>query len=77
MGISPKHQRSVVRWAHLVAGSGLGAVVYGPGEWVTTVRAPLQLVLFPVAAATGLWLWQGHRLRRWLAQSSPSLKEST
>lgn len=61
-----KRRRDLVRALHLLLALPLGALAYGPPEFALAFRAALQFVVFPALALSGLWLWQGARLVRWL-----------
>lgn len=59
-----RRQRLIVRWIHLVVAVALGFLVYLPPSTSTGLRAVLMLVGVPLAAASGLYLWQQARIRR-------------
>jgi hypothetical protein len=58
--------RSRQRLLHLVFGTVLGAFLYSPLGGVAAVELAVQVVVFPALVLSGLLLWQGHRVRRWL-----------
>lgn len=59
--------RNVVRFAHLAGAGILGTYVYSPWAGVDWFRFLVQAVVFPTLAASGVWLWKGHAVRRWWA----------
>lgn len=61
---SLRNRRQLVRAGHLLVSAVLGAVVYAPEPVALALRPVAQTAAFPLIAATGLWLWQGHRLGR-------------
>lgn len=69
--LTNKQRRDFVRTVHLLLTLPLGAIVFGPPEWVLGLRGVLQYLIFPLLALSGLWLWQGTRLARWLKRASP------
>lgn len=66
MSRSPLWRRSTHRTAHLLLAVALGAFVYSPLRTVPEAVLLVQTVLFPALALSGLLLWKGGRLRRWL-----------
>lgn len=62
-------RRSTHRLAHLVLAVGLGAFVYSPLRTVPEAVVVVQAVLFPLLALSGVLLWKGPQLRRYLTES--------
>lgn len=70
--MSTRNQRTVVRYLHLALGAALGAYVYLPLHLEAireVLRVSLMFVGVPAVVMTGLWLWQGARLRAALRRS--------
>lgn len=70
--MTTKQWRAIVRYTHLVVGFLLGAYVYLPfhlEELREVLRVSLTFVGVPVVVLTGLWMWQGPKLRRSLGRS--------
>lgn len=63
--------RSTHRRLHLLVASALGTFVYSPLRTVPEAVLLVQLVVFPLLVASGLWLWQGHRLGAWWRERRP------
>lgn len=72
---SPRRQRLVSRWIHLVAAAVLGTYVYAPVELVEPFRLWLQIVVIPLAGVSGLLLWQQARIRRWWTRLIAPLRD--
>jgi hypothetical protein len=53
---------------HLALGAALGAYLYSPLGEVAAVEIAVQVPVFPALALSGLLLWRGHRVRRWLGR---------
>lgn len=66
--LSAVWSRSRQRLVHLLLGSALGVFVYSPLAAVPAVELAVQVVVFPALVLSGLLLWRGPRLRRWLAR---------
>ncbi len=66
MHVSNKHQRQLVRLLHLLIGSALGFLVYAPPSLTEGLRLIMQVGVLPLVVLTGLWLWYGTRLLKYL-----------
>jgi hypothetical protein len=73
---SPVWRRSVQRAVHLLPAIVLGTFVYAPVRSDPLFVLFVQVVVFPALVASGLLLWQGGRLRRWLRARRASGSES-
>jgi hypothetical protein len=61
-------RRATHRVAHLLLAGGLGVFVYSPLRTDSTAILAVQVVLFPLLALSGVLLWKGGQLRRWLRE---------
>ena len=77
MHLSNKHQRQVVRLIHLLIGSALGFLVYAPASLTEGLRLVMQVGVLPILVLSGLWLWYGTRLLKYLRASSVLSTSST
>jgi hypothetical protein len=57
-------QRSIVRWVHLVLSIPILGYIYSPFENIPDYAPPTRYVFVPIMVLSGLWMWQGHRVRR-------------
>lgn len=57
-------QRSLMRWIHLLGAAAIGTYVYAPWRDLLWFTFLMQVVVLPSLTLTGLWMWQGHKLRR-------------
>jgi hypothetical protein len=71
MAHSISFRRAVTRGLHLAASLPLGTLVYAPAEFADQIRPLVQIVLFPALGVSGIWMWQGSRLRRLLQPARP------
>lgn len=62
--MSPTDRRRL-RYLHLILAAPVGAALYSPWPVADTVAAVL---VFPLLAASGLFMWLGPRLRTRLAR---------
>jgi thiosulfate reductase cytochrome b subunit len=59
-------QRTIVRWIHLILAIPILGYVYSPFEELPNYAGPTRFVFFPAIVLTGLWMWKGHVVRRWM-----------
>ncbi len=57
-------QRAIFRRIHLVLAIPIIGYVYSPFENLPQYAGPTRYVFFPALAASGLWMWKGHVVRR-------------
>lgn len=57
-------QRSLMRWIHLIGAAAIGTYVYAPWRDMLWFTLLMQIIILPSLTLTGLWMWQGHRLRK-------------
>ncbi|SFE92814.1 hypothetical protein [Thermoflexibacter ruber] len=62
-------QRSLTRWLHIIVGSTIATYIYSPWGEVLVFQLLTKVVLIPLTAITGLWLWKGHLVRRGFTKS--------
>jgi hypothetical protein len=65
-------KRSVFRWIHIVFSVPIIGYVYSPFEEIPKYAPATRFVFLPVLVLSGLWMWQGHRLRRLISKESPT-----
>jgi hypothetical protein len=71
-GISMKQstKRSILRWIHIVFAIPIFGYVYSPFEEIPNYAPAVRYVFLPVLVLTGLWMWQGHVVRRLIWKTS-------
>lgn len=62
--------RRLHRIVHLLLATLLGVILYSPLGEHTLFAAMIPLVLYPGLLVTGLLLWKGHAIRRWIGRRS-------
>jgi hypothetical protein len=60
-------ERKIIRWLHLLLSIPILGFIYGPVASIPRAAFAVRFVFLPVVILSGLWLWQGHLVRRWLA----------
>ena len=72
-----KHLRKQLRLIHILASAILGMFIYSPWRNNQTLFLAMGFAIFPIVALTGLWMWQGARLKKWLTQGQTSSLSSS
>lgn len=69
-------ERDVMQWVHLVGSAAIGTFVYSP--WRNQAEFPLSMRVFVIPALifTGLWMRQGHRMKKFLSSSQHKPEDS-
>jgi hypothetical protein len=61
-------QRTIFRWIHIICGIPILGYVYSPFEEIPNYAPAVRIVFFPVLVVSGLWMWQGHVVRRLISR---------
>jgi hypothetical protein len=57
-------ERNLMRWIHLFGSVAIGTFVYSPWRNEPMFVLSMQILAIPTLTLTGLWMWQGHRLKK-------------
>lgn len=57
-------KRSIVRWVHLILSIPIIGYIYSPFDQIPNYAPLTRYVFLPAMVLSGLWMWQGHRVRR-------------
>jgi hypothetical protein len=63
-------QRLIVRSIHLVLVIPIFGYIFSPFEALPAYAPKVRFVFFPLMVLTGLWMWKGHVLRRFISRRS-------
>jgi hypothetical protein len=66
--MSEATQRSIIRWIHLVFSIPIIGYIYSPFERLPDYAPPTRFVFFPIMLLSGLWMWKGHIVRRFISK---------
>ena len=58
------HIRKFITWLHVLLGGAVSAYFYSPLRETPEALALFQYMLLPGAALSGLYLWQGHKVKK-------------
>jgi hypothetical protein len=61
-------KRSIVRSIHLVLSIPIIGYIYSPFEQLPAYAPRVRFVVVPVMLLSGLWMWKGHALRRFMSK---------
>lgn len=62
--------RLIFRWIHIVISIPMLGYIYGPIEEVQKYAPVLRRVFVPIIVVSGLWMWKGHLVRRFIPRRS-------
>jgi hypothetical protein len=62
-------ERKIIRWFHIIASIPVVGYIYGPVADIPQAAWMVKMLLFPLVALSGLWMWKGHVVKRWVKRS--------
>jgi hypothetical protein len=63
-------KRSILRWIHIVFSIPILGYIYSPFEKLPDYAPRVRFVVVPVMLLSGLWMWKGHAVRRFISKRS-------
>jgi hypothetical protein len=66
--ISNTAQRSILRWIHIIFSIPILGYIYSPFERLPDYAPPTRYVFIPLMVASGLWMWKGPVLVRFISK---------
>jgi len=63
-------KRSIFRWIHIVCGIPILGYIYDSPSDTPNYAPSVRYIFLPVLLLSGLWMWKGHMVRRWISKSS-------
>ncbi len=64
--MNPQKERKVIRRLHIIGGTLLAVYVYSPWSAIQAVDLVMEIVILPLLITSGLWLWKGMIVKKWL-----------
>lgn len=64
--MSAAAERKLIRWIHIICSIPLLGYVYGPVASMHYAAMAVRFVFLPVIVLSGLWLWKGMVVKKWL-----------
>jgi len=65
-------KRSIFRWIHIVFAIPIVGYVYSPFQELPNYAPVVRFVAVPIIVLTGLWMWKGHVVRRFVFRKKAS-----
>jgi hypothetical protein len=59
-------ERKIIRWVHILLSVPVIGYIYGPVAQIPEAVRMVRLFFFPIIVLSGLYLWKGHLLKKWL-----------
>lgn len=66
-------KRSILRWIHFIFSIPIIGYVYSPFEEIPNYATPTRYVFLPILIASGIWMWKGHAIKRFLFRQSTNV----
>lgn len=63
-------ERKIIRWMHIILSIPILGYVYGPVAELENASRAVKWVFLPVIVLSGLWLWKGHVVKRWVKKAN-------
>jgi hypothetical protein len=63
-------KRSIVRSIHIILSIPIFGYIFSPFEALPAYASKVRFVFIPLMVLTGLWMWKGHVLRRFVSRGS-------
>jgi hypothetical protein len=61
-------KRSIVRSIHIFLSIPILGYIFSPFEVLPTYAPKVRFVFIPLMVLSGLWMWKGHVLRRFISK---------
>jgi hypothetical protein len=62
------NMRLIFRWIHIILAIPIYGYIYSPFDKLPLYAPPTRFVFFPLMVLTGLLMWKGHLLRRFVSK---------
>jgi hypothetical protein len=59
-------ERMLMRWAHIILSVPIIGYIYGPVSEIPRAALAVRWVFVPTVILSGLWMWKGAVVKRWL-----------
>ena len=66
-------ERKIIRWFHIIASIPIIGYIYGPVKDIPNAVMAIKWVIFPLIVLSGLWLWKGHFVKKWLKKGDRTI----
>jgi hypothetical protein len=59
-------ERKLIRWIHIIFSIPIVGYIYGPVSRLEPGASLVKFVFFPTIVLSGLWLWKGAWMKKWV-----------
>jgi hypothetical protein len=66
-------ERKIIRWLHIIISIPIVGYIYGPVKNFPNAVMAIKWVIFPFIVLSGLWMWKGHLVKKWVRKKSMQL----
>jgi hypothetical protein len=66
-------ERKIIRWFHILISIPVMGYIYGPVKDIPRAAFAVRWVIFPLIVLSGLWLWKGHLIKKWVRKKRYTL----
>jgi hypothetical protein len=61
-------KRSIFRWVHIICGIPILGYIYDSPSDTHNYATSVRYIFLPVLLLSGLWMWKGHVVRRFISK---------
>lgn len=61
-------QRTIFRWMHIGLAIPIAGYIYSPFDKIPNYAPATRFVFVPALVLSGLWMWKGHVVRRFISR---------
>lgn len=61
--------RAIIRWFHLILAIPIVGYIYSPFALIPSYAPITRFFFLPAMVLSGLWMWKGHVVRRFVAKT--------
>jgi hypothetical protein len=70
-------KRKILRWTHIILSIPIIGLIYGPVAEVPRAMFAIRFVFFPIILISGLWMWKGHVVEKYLRKRSATTEQKS
>lgn len=64
-----------MRWIHILLSIPVVGYIYGPVAGIHYATLAVRWIIFPLIVLSGLWMWKGAVVKRWVKKRKTALKK--
>ncbi|HEX8314330.1 MAG TPA: hypothetical protein VF609_05025 [Flavisolibacter sp.] len=63
-------ERKVIHWFHILISIPVAGYIYSSVKDFPKAVFAIQWIIFPFIILSGVWLWKGHVVKKWLRKQN-------